>query len=168
MRVELTDMGEGVARVTLPLPWALDHVHCYAVRGSDGWTLIDTGLGDEAGAAAWREALDALGPPPVRRIVITHHHPDHVGGGAPLALATGAAEVVQGRQDARLTATVWGADADPDQLAAYLEHHGMPAQQARGSADDAAALPVRFAHRTRLVDPGDTVDLGGQRYRVLV
>ena len=37
-------------RVTMPLPWALDHVHCYALAGDDGWTLIDAGLGTERDA----------------------------------------------------------------------------------------------------------------------
>jgi len=35
VRAELTDLGGGVVRVTLPLPWALDHVHCYALASPD-------------------------------------------------------------------------------------------------------------------------------------
>ena len=37
---------EGLRRITLPLPFGLDHVHCYFVRlSSGGWLLVDTGLG---------------------------------------------------------------------------------------------------------------------------
>ena len=43
-RAVVTDLGGGVHRVTLPLPWALDHVHCYAIADDDGWTIVDAGL----------------------------------------------------------------------------------------------------------------------------
>ena len=79
MDAALTDLGEGIVRVTLPLPWALDHVHCYAVADPGGWTLVDAGLGSNRTLAAWDEALAELGSPPVRRVLITHYHPDHLG-----------------------------------------------------------------------------------------
>ena len=64
MRAELTDLGDGVTRVTMPLPWALDHVHCYAVAGDDGWTIIDAGLGSGSTLRWWEQALAELGNPP--------------------------------------------------------------------------------------------------------
>jgi glyoxylase-like metal-dependent hydrolase (beta-lactamase superfamily II) len=50
------------------------------LEGSDGWTLVDTGLGNSAGPI--REALAALegNPDELRRIYLTHHHSDHIGG----------------------------------------------------------------------------------------
>ena len=57
-------------------------MHCYLLPGPDGWTLVDTGLGLPDAAARWEAALDGI---EVARIVITHFHPDHVGGGEDVA-----------------------------------------------------------------------------------
>jgi glyoxylase-like metal-dependent hydrolase (beta-lactamase superfamily II) len=168
MRAELTDLGDGVTRVTMPLPWALDHVHCYAVAGGDGWTIIDAGLGSGATLRWWEDALAEMGDAPVRRLVITHYHPDHNGASAGLVELTGADEVVQGSHDAHLTELAWGADADVEGFRRHLEIHGMPPEMAAQSTDAEERTPVHAAVPTRLVDPGDELDLDGERFRVLV
>jgi glyoxylase-like metal-dependent hydrolase (beta-lactamase superfamily II) len=50
------------------------------LENDDGWTLVDTGV--ESEAARIREALTALGsgPEDLKRIFLTHHHADHIGG----------------------------------------------------------------------------------------
>jgi glyoxylase-like metal-dependent hydrolase (beta-lactamase superfamily II) len=164
--VTLTELDPRTVRVTMPLPWTLDHVHCYALDDGDGWTIVDAGLGTGATQAWWESALAQLGRPRVRRLVVTHYHPDHIGCVAALAELTGAEEIVQGAGDWRLSA-VWEAD-DPDEFADYLEAHGMPAADARRSAEAEGQLAVRLAEPTRLVDEGDEVDLGGERWTVLV
>ena len=73
-------VADGVLWCRLPLPMKLDHVNCYALDDGDGWTVIDTGFASNKTRAMW-EALMAgpMGGKPVRRVVVTHHHPDHVG-----------------------------------------------------------------------------------------
>lgn len=74
------EVAPGVLWVRLPLPFALDHVNVWLLEDRDGWTLVDTGHDDEATRSAW-DALEpsVLGGRPVRRVISTHHHPDHVG-----------------------------------------------------------------------------------------
>ena len=82
---DAVELAAGVRRVTFPLPTKPWHVHGYLLAGEDGWTLVDTGL-------AWpdlEERVLALGVP-IARIVVTHFHPDHVGGADQVRAATGA------------------------------------------------------------------------------
>lgn len=74
------EIAEGVFWMRLPLPMALDHVNVYALDDGDGWTIIDTGLASKRSRAIWNALLDGpLAGKPVTRVIVTHHHPDHVG-----------------------------------------------------------------------------------------
>ena len=50
------------------------------LENDDGWTLVDTGTENSVGRI--RDAITALGsgPDDLKRIFLTHHHPDHAGG----------------------------------------------------------------------------------------
>ena len=75
-----TEVAEGVLWMRLPLPMALDHVNVYALDDGDGWTVIDTGFNSRKSRAIWQTLLDGpLAGKPVNRVIVTHHHPDHVG-----------------------------------------------------------------------------------------
>jgi glyoxylase-like metal-dependent hydrolase (beta-lactamase superfamily II) len=65
------------------LPFAVGNA--YVWRGSDGLTLIDCGLPGSGPAisAALRSLGD--GPADVRRLILTHFHPDHAGSAAEVA-----------------------------------------------------------------------------------
>jgi glyoxylase-like metal-dependent hydrolase (beta-lactamase superfamily II) len=62
----------------------------YAIRDSDGLTLIDTGLALAAERILRQLAAAGFRPADVKRILITHAHPDHIGGLPRLQAATGA------------------------------------------------------------------------------
>jgi glyoxylase-like metal-dependent hydrolase (beta-lactamase superfamily II) len=164
---EISDLGGGVHRVTHPLPWALDHVHCYAVADPDGWTLVDAGLGTPQTIAGWRDALALLGRPRVRRLVVTHFHPDHLGASAALAELTGAGEVIQGALDREVARRVWGGDRDAGGFERHLERLGMPPAAASAAALAERSTPVAAAVPTRLVRAGDAVEIAGVRFDVL-
>ena len=77
---EAIKVAEGILWMRLPLPMALDHVNVYALRDGDGWCIIDTGYNSKRGVQLWQNLLSGpLGGDPVTRVILTHHHPDHMG-----------------------------------------------------------------------------------------
>ena len=102
----MLELEGGVRRVTFPLPLGIDHVHCYLLPGSDGWTAVDAGLGLPGARETWASILEEVDGA-VRRIVVTHFHPDHVGAAADLADLTGA-RVLQGAEDYAQCVRTWG------------------------------------------------------------
>jgi glyoxylase-like metal-dependent hydrolase (beta-lactamase superfamily II) len=74
------EAAPGVKWLRLPLPFVLDHINVWAIRDGDGWTLVDTGVRSKDCMAAWEQILAGpLEGLPVKRVIVTHMHPDHVG-----------------------------------------------------------------------------------------
>jgi glyoxylase-like metal-dependent hydrolase (beta-lactamase superfamily II) len=126
----VAELQGGIRRLTFPLPLGTRHVHCYLLPGDDGWTLVDTGLGLPDAESRWQPLLREL-EAPVARIVVTHFHPDHAGGGEDARRLTGA-RVLQGERDYEQCVRVWGSDDWSERLADFLRAHGLP----EGVADE--------------------------------
>jgi glyoxylase-like metal-dependent hydrolase (beta-lactamase superfamily II) len=150
------EIEPGILRLTLPLPTGPRHVHCYFLRGADGWTLVDTGLG--LMETPWDEILGQVDGPVVR-IFITHMHPDHVGGAELAAAATGA-PVFQGRLDYAQCERVWGSDDWPERIAEWFLRHGVPPEVADELIESGHVFAdfVQFAWNPTLVEAGDEID----------
>ncbi|WP_420557276.1 MBL fold metallo-hydrolase [Roseovarius sp.] len=74
------EVAPGILWIRLPLPMALDHVNIYALDEGDSWTIVDTGVRTKRSIALWEHVLAGpLQGKPVSRVILTHHHPDHIG-----------------------------------------------------------------------------------------
>jgi len=67
---------------------ALGPVNAFLLVASDGCTVIDTGL--PRSAAKLMDTLKAIQQTNIRRVLLTHAHPDHIGGFAALKTITSA------------------------------------------------------------------------------
>ncbi|MDP2084879.1 MAG: MBL fold metallo-hydrolase [Gemmobacter sp.] len=165
------EVAEGVLWMRLPLPMALDHVNVYALDDGDGWTIVDTGFATKKARAVWDALLAGpLAFRPVRRVVVTHHHPDHIG----LAgwFQDQGAELVTTRT-AWLYARMLALDVQPvpppEQLA-FWRAAGMPpdmlarraGERPYNAADTQVPLPLGY---TRIVE-GQTIRMGGRDWVV--
>jgi len=154
----MVELVDGIRRVTFGLPLGIDHVHCYLVRGEEGWTIVDTGLGLPAIVEGWRALLAELDGP-VERIVITHLHPDHVGAAADVAELTGA-PVLQGRLDHEECVRAWGPERPMRRWGDHMRAHGMPEPVVERLAAESDSLR-RYVHVVSEVVALDDGDLVG-------
>ena len=165
-------VAPGVLWMRLPLPMQLDHVNVYALDDGDGWTVIDTGFGGGKSKEAWLALMAGpLQGRPIRRVVVTHHHPDHIGLAGWMQTDHGA-ELVTTRTSwlfARMllldvherpvpeTVAYWrGAGVDEAEIARRMDENPF------NFKDVVSYLPLGF---TRVAE-GDEITMGGRRWLV--
>ena len=166
-----TEIAPGIHWLRLPLPMALDHVNCYALDDGDAWTLVDTGMSSRRTKAIWQALLAvALRAKPVQRLIVTHHHPDHIGL-AGWFQAQGVELIIP--RTAWLYARMLTLDAQrqlsPEQLLFYHRAGLDPARSAAKATerpfnfcDVVDPMPLGF---TRIAE-GDTITAGKRRWQV--
>jgi glyoxylase-like metal-dependent hydrolase (beta-lactamase superfamily II) len=73
-------IADGLYWARFPMPMSLDHINLWLIEDDGGWTVVDTCLNLPEAREIW-ETLFAgfMGGRPVRRVICTHMHPDHVG-----------------------------------------------------------------------------------------
>ena len=170
-RGEAIEVAEGILWVRLPLPMRLDHVNVYALDEGDHWTIIDTGMDLASGREAWDALLNGpLAGKPVGRVVLTHHHPDHIG------LLGWFADKGAEIWATRLAWTLGRMlqldhnDLPPPQQIAFRRLAGMPEDMLEGFAKEP---PFNFSQCTspiplgyRVIEDGGTLRMGGRDWRI--
>jgi glyoxylase-like metal-dependent hydrolase (beta-lactamase superfamily II) len=74
------DVLPGLKWLRMPLPMVLEHINLWILEDGDGWTLVDTGMSVDRSHAIWEQMFrHTLNGKPVKRVIVTHLHPDHVG-----------------------------------------------------------------------------------------
>lgn len=76
---ETAAVAPGVRWARMPLPFALDHINLWILDDGPVRTLVDCGIGDDVTRAAWNRIFAGPDSRPVARLIVTHHHPDHIG-----------------------------------------------------------------------------------------
>ncbi|MEO1240010.1 MAG: MBL fold metallo-hydrolase [Pseudomonadota bacterium] len=165
------EIADRLLWMRLPLPMALDHINVYAFRDTDGWTVVDTGIGSKTTRALWDNLIAGpLSGAPIVRVLITHHHPDHIGNAG--WFQSEGAELLTSRT-AWLFARMLTLDVQdrplPETLA-YWRASGMPADMLANRANErpfnfadcVTPMPLGF---TRLAK-GDTLEFGGRNWTV--
>ena len=169
---ESFEVAEGVLWIRLPLPMALDHVNIYALDEGDSWTVVDTGIHSKRSVALWEGILSGpLQGKPVSRVILTHHHPDHVGMAGWLMARFGA-ELTASRASwlmARML-ILDVEDRPTEQALAHWRAAGMAPEiyEARRTsrpfnfADTCHPLPVGYTR----VKQGDVIRAGGRSWDI--
>jgi len=172
-----TQVAPGVHWLRMALPFALDHINLWALedgtKEDPAWLLIDTGLGNELTRALWdRIFAGKLAARPVKRVLVTHYHPDHAGNAAWLCQRSGA-ELWMTRGEfltvhaARNSSAGYTTEAQ----IALFRANGLDETQAnallsRGGLYRKMVPDFPISHR-RLYG-GDTVAIGGNSWKVMI
>jgi glyoxylase-like metal-dependent hydrolase (beta-lactamase superfamily II) len=167
------ELAPGVHWLRMALPFALDHINLWLLEDEGGWTIVDTGLGDAPTRAMWETFFaGAIGARPVRRVLLTHFHPDHAGNAGWLC--------------ARFKAPLWMTQAE--YLTAHAVRHGIGGHVPEATLalfranglDDAhhAQMSLRgnlyrrqvpeFPDSYRRLMDGERIAIGGRGWRVIV
>lgn len=77
---EAIEVGPGVFWARIPLGSALNYTNVWLIEDGPSWTVVDTGLSTDQTHDAWREIFaNVLKGRPIKRVIATHLHPDHIG-----------------------------------------------------------------------------------------
>jgi glyoxylase-like metal-dependent hydrolase (beta-lactamase superfamily II) len=169
---EAIEVAPGVLWLRLPLPMKLDHVNVYAFDEGESWTIVDTGFSSKKTKAIWTDLIAGpLGGKPVSRVVVTHHHPDHIGLAGWFQTEHGA-ELVTTRT-AWLTARMLTLDTQEAPAAETLAFYKMSGMDRDLYDKRASERPFNFAD---IVDPlplgfirikqDDQITIGGRVFDV--
>ncbi|MDE0950286.1 MAG: MBL fold metallo-hydrolase [Halioglobus sp.] len=73
-------IAEGVYWARFAMPMSLDHINLWLLEDEDGWTVVDTCLNIPSARETWEQLFAGfMQGKPIRRVICTHLHPDHVG-----------------------------------------------------------------------------------------
>jgi glyoxylase-like metal-dependent hydrolase (beta-lactamase superfamily II) len=166
------EIAPGILWARIPLPFRLNHVNVYLIDDGDGWAIVDTGIGNDATRAVWGElAQGALAGRRLTRLIVTHHHPDHIG------LAGWLCErfalpllITQTSYLGCLTISLSPGALDAKPYRDFYLRHGLDAAttqrvatQGHGYLRMVSGLPPTFE---RIV-AGDTLTIGSRSFEVL-
>jgi glyoxylase-like metal-dependent hydrolase (beta-lactamase superfamily II) len=169
---EWLEIAAGVFWSRVALPFRLNHVNVYLIDDGDSWNVIDTGIANSHAEETWSRLLGGrMAGRPVSKVVITHHHPDHVGLASWLADKVDA-EVVMSGTEYLLGLTYW-LDSDAmkaEHYRAFYRTRGLDAGVAESILDRSARYqsltgPLPFSFRR--VMHGDTLKLRSRALHVM-
>jgi glyoxylase-like metal-dependent hydrolase (beta-lactamase superfamily II) len=165
-------VAPGIRWLRLPLPYRLDHVNIYLLENGDGWTALDTGLGTDDCRQAWDAALTGpLAVQPLKSLIVSHFHPDHVGLAGWLCQRFGL-KMAMPRPEYLHSAMIQYAPADHGETVfrPFYKRHGLSPE----ATEIVLSRGHEYLRRTTGVPPsyrrirhGDTLKVGERSFQVL-
>lgn len=167
------EVAAGVHWIRMPLPMALNHINVWAIEDGEGWTIVDTGMRTDETLAAWRRLFaGAKDPRPLKRVIGTHMHPDHIGMSGWLTRKFNCRLWMTQLEylNCRVLTADTGREAPEDAVAFYRRAGWSPAAvenyQARfgNFGKYIYALPESY----RRIEDGERIQIGAHTWRVIV
>ncbi len=176
---ERPDIGEsmqvapGVFWLRMHLPFSLSHINLWLLEDDGGWSVVDTGVNVDECKDIWERTFTSrMQGQPLRRVIVTHLHPDHIGCAGWL---TDKFDVpLWMTRDEYLLARILVADtgrATPEEGDRFYKAAGFQPEQMDfyhkifGMFGKYVYEPPESYHR---IKDGDQIEIGDNRWQVIV
>ena len=170
------EVADGIYQIQIPLPFALRIVNCYLLRDGDGWTILDTGINTPEGQAVWLGAFAALNIQlrNLRRILLTHVHPDHYGMAGWLQTLAAHQDhelpVYTSPKEIRQASMIWE-NYGTLQFSDWLITQGMPETMARAvdaGLEDTRLMTLPHPPELLPIYADDTLTIGERNFTLIL
>jgi len=163
------EVAPGVHWLSMALPFQLDHINLWLLQDGDGWTVVDTGIGNAETRRLWAGILDKK---PVKRVIVTHYHPDHAGNASWLCERYGAELwTTQGEYLTAHAVRSSSAGYTAEAVLGVFRRNGLDAERAERMASRRnryAELVPEFPYSYRRIIEGDEIAIGSHRWRAII
>ena len=163
------EVARGIHWLSMPLPFQLDHINLWLLEDDDGWTIIDTGIGNAETRSLWEKIL---GNRKVKRVVVTHYHPDHAGNAAWLCSRYGVELwMTQGEYLTAHAVRNSSAGYTTEAVVKVFRRNGLGDEhyeKMRGRGNRYGELVPEFPLSYRRIIEGDELVIGKRRWRAII
>jgi len=173
------EVAPGVHWLSMPLPFQLDHINLWVLeepqdKGQSRWTIVDTGIGNEQTRGLWGKIFSSLNLSSVKRVILTHYHPDHAGNAAWLCKRFGAEMwTTQGEYLTAHAVRASGAGYTTEAVLSVFKKNGLDEERSRSMSalrgnNRYSELVPEFPLSYRRIIEGDTVRIGGRDWKAMI
>jgi glyoxylase-like metal-dependent hydrolase (beta-lactamase superfamily II) len=168
VELELYEIVTGVFELRLPIPFEDGLVNCFLFADGPEVDLLDCGMNSDESVQMIREAVKHVGGTRLRRLMVTHIHPDHYGAAGVFA-GEGRADLFIHRLEVPLVHPRY---VELEHLVAevrkYLLVNGVPSEEADILSNSQRALSevVKTAEPSVQLDGAETVKMGRRNLHV--
>ncbi|HZK72727.1 MAG TPA: MBL fold metallo-hydrolase [Clostridia bacterium] len=164
----LTEVAADVFELRLPIPFEDGLVNVFLFPDGDVTDLLDCGMNIEESVKAIRAAVSHVGATRIRRLVVTHIHPDHYGAAGVFA-GEGLADLYLHRLEVPLVHPRYvELEHLVSEVRSYLLVNGVPEDESEVLSNSQRALSqiVTPAVPAVQLDGAETLELGRRNLRV--
>src|ERR1700680_4520306 len=163
-----TEVAANVFELRLPIPFEDGHVNVFLFPDGDETDLLDCGMNTEESVEEIRAAVKQIGAKRIRRLVVTHIHPDHYGAAGVFA-GEGDPDLYLHRLEVALVNPRYvELEHLVEEVRRYLLINGVPAGETEVLSNSQRALSqvVTIAEPAVQLAGAETLERGGRRLRV--
>ncbi|HEX7264730.1 MAG TPA: MBL fold metallo-hydrolase [Candidatus Dormibacteraeota bacterium] len=168
VELALSEVAEGVFELRLPIPFEDGLVNVFLFADGEDVDLLDCGMNSDESVSAIHSAVSQVGGKRIRRLVVTHIHPDHYGAAGAFA-GDGGADLYLHRLEVPLVNPRYvELEHLVKEVHTYLLVNGVPPGEAEVLSNSQRALSqvVKPAETSVQLDGAETLDMGRRRVRV--